>query len=446
MTKPQTAWACRWLTLLAVACAALTLGASEAIPPADSQADDPRPLRQVNQSGAPSGSSEHHVWQDRFSLPLPDGDPHYERFLAVYNTSGGQAWLKAVFQRARPYAAYILDRIEYYGVPEELFFLPFIESEFHPKAVSRSGAVGLWQFMLNSIGGYDMKIDEWRDDRRDFMKATDGALRKLLWNYGHFKDWILAIAAYNCGVGALDRAIQRAGGVRDFWALKNLGVLPAETAAYIPKFLAVAKVGMQAGRNGLNPDWDRPIIWDSLPLDSPVDIGMLAAAIGLSPEVLKTGNPELLYNITPPGGNYRLKLPATHSAAARLALASADNLIKVYVHQVKSGDTVSAIARHYEVSLDMIVKMNAGLRPDHIRIGQKLIIPALKEKVPYAGVHTIDTQHNFEGSYLVQAGDTLWSISRRFNVPVELLAEKNKLAVSSILREGMSLNVPIINQ
>jgi len=90
--------------------------------------------------------------------------------------------------------------------------------------------------------------------------------------------------------------------------------------------------------------------------------------------------------------------------------------------------------------------MNAGLRPDHIKIGQKLIIPALKDKVPYPGVHTIDSQHNFEGSYLVQAGDTLWSISRRFDIPVEVLAAQNKLSISSILREGMNLNVPIINQ
>ncbi|MBU0955038.1 MAG: LysM peptidoglycan-binding domain-containing protein [Spirochaetes bacterium] len=420
---------------------------AEQLPPAvQLEPPSPRPLRQPATDTPPSALSIAPVRHSRGIFTLPDDDIQTARFVSLYQSPGGQAWLRRVFERALPYSAYILDRIHHYAVPEELFFLPFIESEFLVKAVSRSGATGLWQFMRNSIGGYNMHIDEWRDDRRDFMKATEAALLKLQWNYQYFGDWLLALAAYNCGVGALDRAIVRADGERDFWKLRAAGVLPAETATYIPKFLAVAAVGMQAGRLNLAPPAGIALQWAKLPLDSPVDIQLLAEHIKLPLDTIKAGNPELNYNITPPDGVYELKLPQEYIAPARLALAGSQNLIKVYVHTVGSGDTVSAIARHYEVGIDMIVRMNSGLNPDRIRIGQKLVIPALKEKVPYAGVERAGADHDFEGSYIVQAGDTLWNIARSFDVAVELLAAKNSLKLDSILREGMSLNVPIMNQ
>ncbi|HAP42821.1 MAG TPA: lytic transglycosylase [Spirochaetaceae bacterium] len=435
--------------------ASTSLTAAHETPPPEPLALPLRPLRhsfpdQANTTppsqtlpGTPD--FRHHAWPERLSLPPPLADAHYDRFVTLYCTDGGRAWLESVLLRSRPYSAYILDRIRYYGLPEELFFIPFIESEFQPRAVSRSGAMGLWQFMRNSISGFGMRIDEWRDDRRDFMKSTDGALRKLRGNYRHFGDWLLAIAAYNCGVGALERAIVRAGGERDFWRLKAAGVLPAETAVYIPKFLAVAGTALHGGRHGLEPDWSPGTVWTQLPLDGPVDLELLAEAIGLPAELLKTGNPELTFGVTPPEGDYALKLPLEYAAQARLALASASNLVRVYVYYVKSGDTLSAIARHYGVSLTMIGRLNPGLRPDLIRIGQRLVIPALNDRTPYPGAPVASGQV-FGGTYLVQTGDSLWSIAQRFTIAVERLASQNQLTLNSILREGMQLDVPIMNQ
>lgn len=407
--------------------------------PADST-QDLRPLRRQVQE---LPELEHHAGPERHALALPYGEPQFERFRAAYRTKGGQAWLEAVYERSRPFASYIYERIRYYGVPEELFFLPFIESEYSTKAVSKSGAMGLWQFMRNSIGGYGMRIDDWVDERRDFMKSTDGALRKLRDNYDRFGDWNLALAAYNCGAGAMDRAI-KAGKTHDYWELRRKGLLPAETASYIPKFLAVVSVAMHGGRNGLTTSWTPSLDWTTVPVQRPVELGMLAAASGVSLEALRLGNPELRYGVTPPEGRYALKVPRADAPAIRNALESRDRLMNVYVHTVSSGDTVSALAKHYGVPVAMIGQLNPGLDPDRIRIGQRLAIPAFKDASPYRPERGGGDSLSFTGSYSVAKGDTLWSISLRYGVQPEVLAERNGLRIESVLREGTSLLVPIL--
>ena len=401
------------------------------------------PLRTLKESL--SIESHPAVQQPAFLKEFPADDPHYQNYLTAYSSKGGMEWISAIYKRSLPYASYIRERIFYYQLPEELFFLPFIESEFNPMAVSRSGAMGLWQFMKNSIGGYNIHINEWVDERRDFIKATDAALKKLQWNYSYFGDWFLALAAYNCGAGAMDRAIKK-GGTKDFWELKKLGLLPKETAHYVPKLLALITVATNARRFGFEPPWDQLQQWISIPLPFSVDITMLAEASGLNVTVLRQGNPELKYNVTPPDNQYALKVPLEHAEQVKKTLEQAQGkLIKVYMHKVSSGDTLSAIARHYEVNIDMIVRLNPGLKPDRIQIGQVLVIPALKDKKPFVNEKQAEIPASFSGTYIVKKGDTLWQIALLFNVSPEILAEKNGLTLNSILREGMSLKVPIVN-
>lgn len=376
---------------------------------------------------------------------VPADDPLVQHYLSAYSSKGGMEWISAIYKRSTPYAAYIRERIQYYQLPEELFFLPFIESEFNPMAVSRSGAMGLWQFMKNSIGGYAIHVNEWVDERRDFMKATDAALKKLKWNYEYFGDWLLALAAYNCGVGALDRAIKKAG-TKDFWELKNRGMLSKETAHYIPKLLALITVATNARQFGYEPLWEPLPQWVSIPLAFSVDITILAETCGISTTLLRQGNAELKYNVTPPDASYTLKVPQEYAELIKKTLENArGKLIKVYLHKVSTGDTLSALSRHYEVSIDMIVRLNPGLKPDSIRIGQVLVIPALKDKKPYVNEKLAESPADFSGTYIVKKGDTLWQIALAYNVSPELLAEKNGLTLTSILREGMVLKVPIVN-
>lgn len=156
-----------------------------------------------------------------------------------------------------PFLGFIRRRLEEKALPWELAFLPAVESAFRTRAVSPSAAVGLWQFMMNSIGPYDMAVDRWRDDRRDFWRATEGALEKLKYNYSVLGDWYLALAAYNCGLGRVTRTIESTG-IKDYWELRTKGLLPRETRDYVPRFLAVAHLLGHPGRLRLPLSWEPP--------------------------------------------------------------------------------------------------------------------------------------------------------------------------------------------
>jgi membrane-bound lytic murein transglycosylase D len=285
------------------------------------------------------------------------------------------------------------------------------------------------------------------DERRDFMKSTDAALRKLADNYAAFGDWNLALAAYNSGLGAVTRAIRKADADKgkDYWSLRKQGLLAAETTSYVPKFLAVVAILSYPRRNGLDVDWDEGAAWESLELRKSVDLCLLADAAGIPLSDLKAGNAELRYTVTPPWSGYRIKVPAGSADAVKAALDDPSlKLLRYYLHKVRSGDTLSAIARHYGTPQPMIVQANPGMKPDLLRLGQVIVIPALKEAAPMEVAASDDAKLDFSGSYSVARGDTLWSISLRYDVQPEVLAEKNGLSLTSVIREGMVLRVPII--
>lgn len=386
-----------------------------------------------------------HAAEAVFDIDIPEGVPAIEKVREQYLSPGGRAWIAAVMKRSRPYRAYIMERLAYYGLPYELIYLPVIESEYSPSDVSRSGAAGLWQFMRNSLGS-GMRIDDWRDDRRDFMKATDAALIKLRYNYEYYGDWCLAIGAYNCGNGAMDKSIRK-GGSRDFWTLADKGALKRETKAYVPKFLAIASIARYGGRNGIEADWSEPVAWEKVGLDRSVDLTLISDKAGIPIELLRQGNAELRYNVTPPARDgYALKVPAAYADALRTVLSDKDlKLLKYNIYKVRAGDTLSALSRHYGVSVDMILQANPGTSANALGIGARLVIPALKDVSPYEGRKVVDPGTPFNGTYLVQKGDSLWSISLKFAIQPETLAERNGLSLESIIHEGQGLKVPIIN-
>jgi membrane-bound lytic murein transglycosylase D len=296
--------------------------------------------------------------------------------------------------------------------------------------------------MRNSISPFGIQVNEWMDERRDFWKATQAALSKLEENYRYFGDWALALAAYNAGLGAI-RRICDSSGIRDYWELSARGLLRNETVHYVPKFLAVSFILSQAGRHGLDLGWPEAVRWTRLAPGRSVDLSLLAQAAGLDPEFLKAANRELVYNITPPVQDYMLKIPLQSEAALRQALAEQETtLLRYYVHTIHSGDTLSALAGHYGVSVDLILKSNPSIEPRYLRIGERIFIPALREAAPYEPVRNT-AGLVFEGNHLVKRGETLWSIALAYDVDPELLAEVNGMELNDTLREGRSLKTPI---
>lgn len=312
--------------------------------------------------------------EEIYSLDIPD-----EGIIGRY--IGGllaerRDWLQAVLSRSNRYRLVIAAEVAERGLPRELRFLPAVESGFQTYAVSPRGAVGLWQLMRNTASPYGLRMDQWVDERRDFMRSTEASLQKLQDNFNQFGDWFLALAAYNCGVGRLARIIARYPDA-DFWALRRKGVLPRETAAFVPMFLAITRVLSYPGRYGLDISWDPSPDWARIPLEACVDLRLLSRQSGVPLDVLASSNAELNFPMTPPASyQYVLKVPHEYEQAVKETLATASvPLMEFNIHVVKPGDTLSGIALRYHVTVDMILEFNPRLAPRALHIGTKIMIP-----------------------------------------------------------------------
>ncbi len=315
-----------------------------------------------------------HRGEEIHSIAVPD-EPVVESFAANF-LEKKREWLLGVLERIPTYRGVIACRIQDLGLPQELLYLPAVESGFRVGAVSPRGAAGMWQLMRNTAAPYGLEMDQWVDERRDFWKATEASLSKLADDYRAFGDWYLALAAYNCGASRLARII-RESGESDFWALRRMGRLPRETASFVPQFLALAKILGYPGRYGLERGWESTVSWRRIPVQRSVDLRILSRESGVPYEVLSGGNRELVMGITPPASHgYMLKVPAEYHDAVQASLSDGSiPLIDFRIHSVRPGDTLSEIALAYGVTMEMILELNPAARPLTLQIGSRLLIP-----------------------------------------------------------------------
>jgi membrane-bound lytic murein transglycosylase D len=356
-------------------------------------------------------------------------------------------WILEALRRAQPYAHFIRRKIAEYGLPPEIFYLPVVESLYKIGAHSRSGALGLWQFMRGSAQPW-MKINDWLDERKDFWKSTEAAMEKLLYNYRMTGDWLLALAAYNCGLGRIQR-IMRQSGLTDFWEISRRGLLPRETRAYIPRLIATVHLVSGLVRAGLLPEWQTPVHWRRIRLNRPVDLRLLAHTAGIPLHELRLGNEELRYGITPPAdSSYYLKVKAEDERKVLEALSRPDEkLMRFALHTVAQGHTLSELARHYGIPVSLLLRYNPGVRAEALKIGSRLVVPLYKEVGPYVkkalptAASGVDVSL-FKNEYIVRKGDTLWAIARVFGTTSAALAGANGIPENGVLRPGTSLKTP----
>lgn len=287
------------------------------------------------------------------------------------------------------------EALDRYGVPDEVKYLTIVESALNPEATSRVGAAGLWQFMYNTGKVYDLEVNSVLDERRDPVKASYAAARYLSDLHRVFGDWTLAIAAYNCGPGNINKAIARSNGKRDFWEIYYN--LPRETRGYIPSLIAVIYVMHYYEQHGLRPGHlEAPVRTDTVMVDRDVLLHYVAKTTGMEMEALHALNPQYRVDLVPASsGRLSLTLPtgkieAFLKAQDSIYVWSADSLLRRPVkvspagkstgkggsghyYTVRKGDTLSSIARKHGVSVASIKKRN-GLKSDNIRVGQKLKI------------------------------------------------------------------------
>ncbi|MDR1836990.1 MAG: LysM peptidoglycan-binding domain-containing protein [Treponema sp.] len=367
-------------------------------------------------------------------------------YIELYSRPSGIASLNAALERGSIYLPFIREEIERRNLPPELAYLPVVESGFVITARSRSGAAGLWQFMMNSISPFDMRVTELIDERRDFIKSTRGALQKLQDNYRALGDWHLALAAYNCGLGEVTRIVRRTG-VRDYWELSGRNQFKQETIHYVPKLAAVAFILSQPRRFGINI-WQSQIEWTSITLRRQVSLDILAQEAGIDRELLRRLNAQLLYGISP-AGSYSLKIPLAQLDSVTEVLEREDiKLLRYYYHVVRHGDTLWSMSRHYGTPLNTIEQHNPGITDRYLRIGETVIIPAYTDAAPAPAPAPTPARPVitavFNGSHVVARGETFWSLGRRYGVDPQSLAEANGMSMDQILHVGRTLKVPII--
>jgi membrane-bound lytic murein transglycosylase D len=349
--------------------------------------------------------------------------------------------IAAIEPGADLYYAYMVDEVERRGLPMEIALLPIVESTLNPYALSRSGAAGIWQLMPDTAERYGVSIDWWYDGRRDPIDSTRAALDYLEYLHDYFDgDWLLAIAAYNCGEGCIARAQRRARST-SYWSLD----LNRETEQYVPRILALARLIEDPDHYGVAlPTLDLEPAFTLASITGQVDLGEIARMTSLGHDELFRLNPGLNRRATPPDGPHRLLVPADMAPLFDDLMESYPETSERWVqYVVKNGDSLSGIARRHHASVDDIRSHNA-IRGSLIRVGQKLLIPVsasgrLSDNPLVAGFARGQRRG---GTYTVAAGDSLWTISRRFQTSVASLLQTNGLDAQTPIRVGQKLTIP----
>ncbi len=350
------------------------------------------------------------------------------------------------------------------NIPLEIKYLAIVESALKPRAKSRVGATGLWQFMFGTGKMYGLEVSSYVDERMDPIMATKAACKYLAKLYQIFGDWDLALASYNSGPGNVTKAIRRSGGYTNYWNIRHN--LPRETAGYLPAFLATMYIFEYADKHGFKPRKPEFAYFetDTIKVKQMITLDQVSEYMNIDVEELQFLNPSYKLDIIPfiKDEDYVLRLPldqvgtfvANEDKIYALAKAEFDKrekpLPKYFEandrirYRVRSGDYLGKIARRYGVRVSSIKKWN-GLRTNNLRIGQRLTIYPRRPVVNRPQKTSAPTKSKPITSntevYTVRAGDTLWSISQKFKgISVENLKNWNDISGSGI-KPGMKLRL-----
>ncbi len=358
-------------------------------------------------------------------------------------------YLERVFGRASLYMHHIVTEIEKRGMPMELALLPVIESAFEPYARSWATANGLWQFMPGTGQRFNLKQDWWYDGRRDVLASTTAALDYLQYMHDEFfNDWLLAIAAYNCGEFRVQREVKKnraLGKGVDFFSLS----LPSETRAYVPKLMAMRRLVANPEDYGIafSPIPNEPY-FVKVETGGQLDLTLAAELAGISIEEVYELNPGFHRWATDPAGPHHLLLPRDTAEAFKrnLELLSLDERVRVSLHSVKQGESLAAIAAKYKTHTNVIRDMNSLESGAPLVVGSELRVPTavvnLPSKVMLAAARVdggADRRGRRPAVHVVRSGDSLWRIAKRHRMDVATLARLNGMAPNDILRAGQKL-------
>ena len=360
-----------------------------------------------------------------------------------YFSNRGRGTFERAFARSGRYHDMMVSILKEEGVPQDLIYLAQAESGFHPLAVSRVGARGIWQFMGSRARGYGLHHSMWVDDRQDPEKSTRAAARHLRDLYAQFGDWYLAMAAYNSGPGTVQAAVKRTG-YADFWELYRRNVLPKETRNYVPIILAVTIMTKNLAQYGFDDvSMDEPLGYDSVNISYPVDLRLVAECVDSTPAQLQELNPSLLRMATPREGTFELHLPTGTTDGYQTAIASIPKDMRLWwrYHTVQPGDTLASLSRSYRMPAKSIAAAN-HLDGMELEAGSKVIIPVAVGKHPLSDNATYARRIT---RYKVRRGDTVETVAENFGVSAQMVRRWNGLHNGNSLRgrRVLALHLPV---
>jgi len=374
-------------------------------------------------------------------------------------------YIKRFVDRGSRYLHYIVEEVEKRHMPMEIALLPVVESAFTPRAMSRAKASGIWQFIPSTGKNYGLTQDWWRDNRNDVIKATDAALNYLQRLHDMFGSWEHALAAYNCGEGCVGRAIaanQRRGLPTDFLSLK----LPPETRNYVPKLIAVKNIVLSPATYGIEIDSipDQPY-FTTVQAPARIDVKLAAKLAGMSEEEFVALNPAHNKPVAVgSGGMNTLVVPLDKAEAFRANLEGYDKpLVSWTQYAARRGESLDAIAKRHGVTSAQLRAANDVVKLDkkgRLRAAAPVLVPIRSAPALMAGTKaarvTVTTPTassagtpraaaraaSVTKTYVVRAGDTLYSIAQRFGTAVDAIRHINQLAANAVIRPGLKLQLP----
>jgi len=306
----------------------------------------------------------------------PGGIERINAYIRYFQTEGRRR-LRDGLDRGGRYLEHYRQSFREKGLPEELVYLPLIESGYVLTAVSPAQAAGIWQFIPETGRRYNLQRSAWSDKRFDPFKSAEAAANLLGHLYQTFNSWELALAAYNAGAGTLRWAIRKnrkAGKPVNFWALE----LPEETQNYVPNFIAAVLIIKTPEAYGFNKfDFQPKLVYEHLKVSPGTDLDMLASEIGISTRTLKNLNPELIRGVVPPGEEpYLLRVPKGLPRILMTRLAGRRAKYKDWlVHPVAFHDTVEELASRFRANPSMILKTNGLESAEELFMRNLVIIP-----------------------------------------------------------------------
>lgn len=398
------------------------------------QQSEPAPIDEANQVTFPAdpnvkAKAEAELRTTHSDLPLMIND-YVAGYINYFSTRGRAVFERSVVRSGR-YRDMIQRVFQQEGIPQDLIYLAQAESGFHPLALSKARARGMWQFMASRAVDYGLRRTWWVDDRQDPERSTKAAARHLKDLYNEFGDWYLAMAAYNSGPGNVQQAVKRTG-YADFWELYKRDVLPVETKNYVPIILAMTIMSKNPAQYGLNMiQPDAPERYDVVSVDYPVDLRLVAECVEAPLEELVQLNPSLLRRTTPKDQRFDLHVPEGSKEQYQAAIAAIpkDKRVAWRYYRVQRGDTLAAVARKYHTSERAIAQANS-LPDNELLADARLVIPvSASEDDP-----TKIRYSKHPSRYTVHSGDTVLSVAEDFGVPPDRVRSWNRLKGNELRR------------